>query len=68
MNRFGLTNREVQIAMLVFSGLIDREIAAKLGISEEDVRHHLTAILDKTGVSNRVELARLIATDGHRQA
>ena len=52
-----LTARESDIADAVVEGLTNKDIAAKLGISEETVKHHLTSIFDKTGVSNRLELA-----------
>jgi DNA-binding NarL/FixJ family response regulator len=35
----------------------NKDIAAKFDISEDTVKHHLTNIFDKLGVSNRLELA-----------
>jgi two-component system nitrate/nitrite response regulator NarL len=32
-------------------------MAEKLSIAEDTIKHHLTSIFDKTGVSNRLELA-----------
>ena len=54
---FGLTLRERQIVAAVVEACQNREIAEKLAISEKTVKHHLTNIFDKVGVSNRVELA-----------
>jgi DNA-binding NarL/FixJ family response regulator len=59
--RFGLTDRQLEIINEVVSGLTNREIAVKLKISEDTVKHHLTQIFNKTGVSTRLELA-LFAT------
>ncbi len=55
--RFGLTRREVEITSVVVAGLSNREIARKLSLSEDTVKHHLTNIFNKMGASNRLELA-----------
>jgi DNA-binding NarL/FixJ family response regulator len=57
----GLTSREVEIISAIQSGNSNREIANKLGISEETVKRHLSNIFGKLGVSSRLELA-LLAT------
>jgi DNA-binding NarL/FixJ family response regulator len=54
---FRLTPRELQIAAAVVSGLTNREIARQLKVTEDTVKHHMTSIFDKLGVSNRLELA-----------
>ena len=54
---FGLTKRELQIVRAVVSGMTNREIAGEFKISEDTVKHHLSNIFDKTGVSTRLELA-----------
>jgi len=41
------------------AGYSNKEIAAHLKISQDTVKHHLSNIFDKTGVSTRVELALL---------
>jgi two-component system nitrate/nitrite response regulator NarL len=56
-DRFGLTKRELEITSAVVSGLSNREIAGKLSLSEDTVKHHLTNIFNKMGASNRLELA-----------
>lgn len=55
--QFGLTTRELEIIMEVISGCSNPEIAEKLSLSEQTVKHHLTHIFDKLGVYSRVELA-----------
>ncbi len=54
---YGLTNRELDIVAAIGEGCTNREIAQKFSLSEDTVKHHLTNIFDKTGVSNRLELA-----------
>jgi two-component system nitrate/nitrite response regulator NarL len=61
---FGLTDRQLEIIAAVASGLTNREIAGKLGIAEDTVKHHLTMVFDKTGVSSRVELAMFATHHG----
>jgi len=52
-----LTARERQILALVTEELKNKDIAARLSISEATVRNHLTSILEKLGLSNRFQLA-----------
>ena len=56
-NRFGLTKRELQVVAAAASGESNKEIARRLNVSEQTVKHHLSNIFDKTGVFSRVELA-----------
>jgi len=52
-----LNDREREIAMLVAKGLDNRDIAAKLFLSEGTVRNRISVILDKLGLTNRTQLA-----------
>lgn len=61
---FGLTDRQIEIVRSVVAGLTNREIASRLRISEETVKHHLTQVFNKTGVSTRLELAMLAMQRG----
>jgi two-component system nitrate/nitrite response regulator NarL len=54
---FKLTPREQEIVAAVLDGLNNQEIAARLSISIQTVKHHLTSVFDKTGASSRLELA-----------
>jgi two-component system nitrate/nitrite response regulator NarL len=53
---FGLTPRERQVIDRVVTGYTNKDIAKEFSISEQTVKHHLTNIFDKLGVSNRLEL------------
>jgi DNA-binding NarL/FixJ family response regulator len=55
--RFGLTPREMEIVAAVRRGIGNKAIAKQCSISEDTVKHHLTHIFAKVGVSSRVELA-----------
>jgi len=61
---FGLTPRELEIVTMVVAGYSNPEIATRCSISEQTVKHHLTNIFNKLGVSNRLELA-LFAVNHH---
>jgi two-component system nitrate/nitrite response regulator NarL len=56
---YRLTPRELDIVAKLASGCSNKEIGHKLFISERTVKHHLTNIFVKVGVSSRLELAML---------
>lgn len=59
-----LTKRELEVAKLIGSGLVNKMIADRLFISEKTVRNHLTVIYSKIGVTNRLELALFATKNG----
>ena len=61
---FRLTPRELQVIATVVAGYPNKEIAQQFSISEDTVKHHLSSVFDKLGVSNRLELA-LFAINHH---
>jgi two-component system nitrate/nitrite response regulator NarL len=61
---FGLTPREREVLALVAAGYPNKEIARSCAVSEETIKHHLTRMFDKVGVSNRLELAMLASQVG----
>jgi NarL family two-component system response regulator YdfI len=54
-----LTPRERQVLQMLASGLVNKEIAAKLSISEHTVKFHVASILGKLGASTRTEAVSL---------
>jgi len=60
----GLTGREREIMKLVADGLPNKEIARTLGISHRTVEVHRARVMQKTGVTNLVELSRLAQACG----
>jgi DNA-binding NarL/FixJ family response regulator len=52
-----LSNRESDIATLVSQGMSNREIAERLGLSEQSVKNLVSRILKKLGLNNRVQIA-----------
>jgi DNA-binding CsgD family transcriptional regulator/tetratricopeptide (TPR) repeat protein len=55
----GLTAREREVLTLLAEGLANREISARLFISERTVDHHVSSVLAKVGATSRAEAARL---------
>ena len=52
-----LTPRETEVLALVRSGLPNKQIARRLGISERTVKAHLTSVFARIGVSDRTQAA-----------
>lgn len=59
-----LTERETDVLRLLAKGLTNAEIAAQLYLSEGTVRNHVSAILDKLGVSDRTQAAVIAIQHG----
>jgi DNA-binding NarL/FixJ family response regulator len=59
-----LTTRELDVLELVTAGLRNKEIAARLGISENTAKFHLRNILEKVHADSRTELAARAVREG----
>lgn len=59
-----LTEKETQVATLVWQGLTNREIGRLMGTTEQVIKNHLRSTFDKLGVWTRLELAMYVATHG----
>ncbi len=55
----GLTLRQAEVLLLLADGLANKEIARKLNVSEWTVRHHVSSILERLEVTNRVRAATI---------
>jgi DNA-binding NarL/FixJ family response regulator len=53
-----LTRREEEVLVLVAEGRSNKEIAARLDVSENTVKHHITKVFEKSRCQSRIELMR----------
>jgi FixJ family two-component response regulator len=60
-----LTRRELEIMLLVISGMLNKQIADRLGITETTVKVHRGRVMEKTGVASAAELVRLCERAGY---
>lgn len=58
--RFGLTDRQVEVARLLAQGLSNAEIAEALGLSTYTARNHTEAVLLKLGASTRARVGAIL--------
>ena len=63
--RISLSNRELEVLRLLVQGAANKEIAAKLEISESAVKNTLQQLFTKSGVRTRSQLVR-VALEHHR--
>jgi FixJ family two-component response regulator len=62
-----LTSREQQVIALVTSGLMNKQIAAEIGVSEITVKVHRGNVMRKMGARSLADLVRMADTLGIRQ-
>ena len=60
----GLSEREAEVLQLLAAGLSDKQIAARLAVSEHTARYHVTAIRNKLGADTRAQAVALAAQRG----
>jgi DNA-binding NarL/FixJ family response regulator len=60
----GLTEREIEILVLLAEGLHNAEISDRLHRSGKTVEHHVSAILAKLGVGTRQEAIQVARNTG----
>jgi DNA-binding CsgD family transcriptional regulator len=59
-----MSQLEKEILRLAAEGITNREIAARVHLSQNTVKFHMRQLLQKTGASNRTELAHQAAKEG----
>jgi FixJ family two-component response regulator len=59
-----LTRREHEVMMLVIDGLLNKQIAARLGVTEATVKVHRGRVMEKTEVDSVAQLVRLCERGG----
>ena len=57
---FGFSDREVEIAIMMFEGFTNRQISSALKLSEGTTRNYVSAIYEKTKSENRAEAVHVI--------
>jgi DNA-binding NarL/FixJ family response regulator len=63
-DQLGLTRREQQLVQMVSHGFTNKEIAAKLNLSEQTVKNHVHSMMRKVGVRNRLQAVETIRVRG----
>jgi NarL family two-component system response regulator YdfI len=54
-----ITSRETEVLRMLAEGLVNKDIASRLGISDHTVKFHISSILEKLGASTRTEAVTL---------
>lgn len=60
----GLTPRELEVLSAVADGLTNRQIASKLGVSEDTIKTHLSRSMEKLGASDRTHAIAILLRRG----
>ncbi|MFJ2261113.1 LuxR C-terminal-related transcriptional regulator [Streptomyces sp. NPDC087844] len=59
-----LTAQQLTVARMAAEGATNREIAARLLLSPRTIDHHLRGVFTRLGIRSRIELVRLLASEG----
>ncbi len=58
--KFGLSDREVEIALMICEGFTNKQIASALKLSDGTARNYISAIYEKLGAASRTEAAEVM--------
>ena len=59
---FKMSDREVEVALMMYEGFTNRQISAALKLSEGTTRNYVSSIYEKTSSENRAEAVQAIKT------
>ena len=57
---FGMSDREIEIALMMYEGFTNRQISSALKLSEGTTRNYVSGIYVKTGAENRADAVEAI--------
>ena len=60
MHAFNMSEREVEIALMMYEGFTNRQISSALKLSEGTTRNYVSSIYEKTNCENRAEAIQAI--------
>lgn len=60
-----LTPQQARVLGMIAEGLLNKQIAYELGVSEATIKAHVSAVLQKLGADNRTQAVILLAKIGH---
>ena len=60
MRAFNLSEREIDVALMMYEGFTNRQISSALSLSEGTTRNYVSSIYEKTGCENRAETIEAI--------
>ncbi len=63
---YGLTPREREVTTLITTGLANKQIAQRLGVSRYTVEDHVKSVFSKTGAANRGSLVALLQNEHYQ--
>lgn len=64
MSSCPLTARQLEIVHLAACGLVNKEIAPLFGLKEQTIKNHISYILDRMGLDNRVSMVVVALLEG----